>query len=263
MQPVPQAPATLVAPAAWRTIDFISDLHLAEDTPHAFDAWRAYLSETPADAVLILGDLFEAWVGDDARLEGFEARGAAVLAQAASHRALGFMAGNRDFLLGSRMLEACGMFELADPTVLSAFGERVLLTHGDAMCIDDAEYQSFRRVVRSPTWQRDFLARPLDERRAMARALRAESEKRKVPGAPWYDVDRDAALEAMRSAATPTMIHGHTHRPASEALDAGHRRHVLSDWDIDSDAAPRAEVLRWQADGFVRLGLSDAVSPAR
>ena len=262
MQPVAQAPATVVAPPGWRTIDFISDLHLAEDTPRTFDAWRHYLAETPADAVLILGDLFEAWVGDDARLEGFEARGAAALTSAAARRAVGFMVGNRDFLLGTEMLEACGLFGLSDPTVLSAFGERVLLTHGDAMCIGDVEYQTFRRIVRDRAWQRDFLARPIDERRAMARALRAESERRKVPSAPWFDVDRDTALEAMRSASTPTMIHGHTHRPASEALDPGHRRHVLSDWDLDSDSAPRAEVLRWQAEGFQRLALTDA-SPRR
>lgn len=254
-----QRPAEIVAPATWRTIDFISDLHLGADTPRTFAAWAGYLEHTTADAVLILGDLFEVWVGDDARLRGFEASAAAVLRRAAARRWIGFMVGNRDFLLGAAMLEACGVVGLADPTVVNAFGERVLVTHGDAMCLGDVAYQQFRGVVRSPAWQRDFLARPLDERRALARALREESERRKSAPVAFHDVDREAALEALRTAPAATLVHGHTHRPGTEALAPDRVRHVLSDWDLDDAAVPRAEVLRWQGTGFARLAPADAV----
>lgn len=264
MTPSAGRPATVIAPASWRAIDFISDLHLTVETPRAFALWADYLRETSADAVFILGDLFEAWVGDDARFEGFEARSAAVLADAAARRPIAFMAGNRDFLLGSAMLEACGVAALADPTLLCAFGERVLLSHGDAMCIDDVSYQQFRQVVRGATWQREFLARPLAERRATARALRAESERHKAMQAPgsWFDVDSQTALEAMESTTAPSLIHGHTHRPGSAQLAPGRWRHVLSDWELDGAGHPRAEVLRWQSTGFVRLTPGQAMAAA-
>ncbi|MEP7056669.1 MAG: UDP-2,3-diacylglucosamine diphosphatase [Caldimonas sp.] len=259
------APATLVAPVSWRTIDFISDLHLTAETPRAFALWSDYLRNTDADAVFMLGDLFEAWIGDDARFEGFEARSAAALAEAASRRPIAFMVGNRDFLLGDAMLEACGVTALADPTLLSAFGQRVLLSHGDAMCIDDVAYQHFRRTVRGAAWQHDFLARPLGERRVAARAMRAESERRKATQSAdsWFDVDTAAALQAMRAADASALIHGHTHRPGSETLAEGRQRHVLSDWDLDHAATPRAQVLRWQASGFTRLAPVDAMNSAR
>jgi len=249
----------ILAPPTWRAIDFISDLHLSEETPRTFEAWARYLVDTTAEAVLILGDLFEAWIGDDARVEGFEARGAAVLREAASRRMVGFMVGNRDFLLGRAMLDACGVAPLDDPTVISAFGARVLLVHGDALCLGDVEYQQFRAIVRGEEWQSDFLSRPLEERRAMARAMRAESERRKTEGGPWYDVDGEAAVGALKSARATTLVHGHTHRPASEALAPDRWRHVLSDWDLDSADPPRAEVLRWDASGFHRITPDDAV----
>ncbi|MEO7008041.1 MAG: UDP-2,3-diacylglucosamine diphosphatase, partial [Caldimonas sp.] len=248
-----------VAPASWRAIDFISDLHLADDTPKTFDVWAHYLRHTDADAVLILGDLFEVWVGDDARAEGFEARGAAVLADAASRRTIGFMVGNRDFLLGAAMLEACGVTALADPTVVSAFGERMVLSHGDALCVGDVAYQQFREIVRGAAWQRDFLARPMAERRALAREMRAESERRKGTAGPWFDVDFATAIEALRSADSPALIHGHTHRPGSETLAPGYSRHVLTDWDFDHGSVPRAEVLRWRATGLTRITPDEAV----
>ncbi|HEY9238893.1 MAG TPA: UDP-2,3-diacylglucosamine diphosphatase, partial [Burkholderiaceae bacterium] len=165
----------IAAPAAWQRIDFISDLHLSAETPRTFDAWEAYLLGTRADAVFILGDLFEAWIGDDSRHDGFEARGAAVLAAAAARRPVYFMVGNRDFLVGDDMLTACGVQALEDPTLLRAFGARTLLTHGDAWCLGDLEYQQFRRQVRDPAWQAQVLKRPLAERRLMARGLRSES----------------------------------------------------------------------------------------
>ena len=252
--------STWVAPGAWRAIDFISDLHLTESTPRTYAAWADYLRRSSADAIVILGDLFEAWVGDDVRHEGFEARCAEVLAEASARRPVAFMAGNRDFLLGSAMLEACGLTRLEDPTVVEAFGTRVLLAHGDAMCIGDVPYQQFRRVVRDPGWQRDFLARPLAERRAAGRAMRAESERRKGESPAWVDVDRPTALAAMAAAAAPTLVHGHTHRPGDEALAPGRWRRVLSDWDLDDARHPRAEVLRWDAGGFTRLAPAAAAT---
>lgn len=251
----------VVAPPAWRRIDFISDLHLAEDTPRTFTAWRNYLLNTRADAVFILGDLFEAWVGDDARFEGFEAIGAAVLSEAAARRPTSFMVGNRDFLLGRDMLDACGVRALPDPTVLCAFNERTLLSHGDAWCLDDVEYQQFRRQVRDPAWQAQVLAKPLAERRVLARSIRSESERRTADHqGEWADVDTATALDWLRATQATTLVHGHTHRPASEALTTGLTRHVLSDWELDHAIAGRAQVLRWSADGWARLTPADAVS---
>lgn len=254
----------VVAPAQWQRIDFISDLHLADDTPHAFAAWRDYLLGTSASAVFILGDLFEAWIGDDARHEGFEAQGAAVLRASAARRRLFFMVGNRDFLLGVEMLAACGVEGLPDPTLLSAFGERVLLTHGDAWCIGDVPYQQFRAQVRNPAWQAQVLARPLAQRRLMARSLRSESERAAAAHqGQWFDVDAATALHSMALNRAPTLVHGHTHRPATESLGPGFVRHVLSDWALDHDGAPaRAEVMRWEAGRWTRLAPADAIEPA-
>jgi UDP-2,3-diacylglucosamine hydrolase len=251
----------VVAPPSWNRIEFISDLHLSEDTPHTFERWRDYLLGTGADAVFILGDLFEAWIGDDSRFEGFEARGAAVLRQASALRKLYFMVGNRDFLVGAAMLADCGVQSLADPTVLRAFGQRTLLTHGDEWCIGDVGYQQFRRQVRNPAWQAQVLARPLAERRLMARSLRSESERQASEHqGEFFDVDPPTALKAMVGAEAPVLVHGHTHRPATESLAPGFDRHVLSDWDYDHRDASRGEVLRWEASGWTRLSPMAAIA---
>lgn len=253
--------AEFTAPASWQTIDFLSDLHLADDTPRALGVLAAHLRHTPADAVFILGDLFEVWVGDDARHEGSAAACAAMLTEAAAQRTIGFMAGNRDFLVGTEMLAACGIVPLTDPTVLSAFGERILLTHGDALCLADLDYQRFRAEVRSDEWQRNFLAQPLAERRRVARHIRTQSQQHKAAQSPdeWADVDTAAALQWMRRANTPTLIHGHTHRPSSDVMAPGFTRHVLSDWSFDTpNTAVRADVLRWQRSGLTRVAPTPA-----
>lgn len=255
-----------IAPDGWSAIDFISDIHLAADMPHTRDAWVAYLGSTTADAVLILGDLFDAWVGDDARLEGFEAQCADVLRAAASRRRIGFMVGNRDFLLGPAMLADCGLVALPDPTLLQAFGERVLLVHGDALCLADTEYQRFRAMVRSPQWQAMALALPLAARRAHAAQMRHASEQRNAQGllpVDAADIDGETALAWMREAGATVLVHGHTHRPGSAPLAPGFIRHVLTDWDLDHDrATARAGVLRLTREGFARLTLSQASEPA-
>ena len=248
----------LEADVEWRCIEFISDLHLSERQPRTTAAWADYLVASRADAIYILGDLFEVWVGDDARQPGrFEHHAAELLADAASRRAMGFMAGNRDFLVGTAMLTACGIAALPDPTLLSAWGQRVLLTHGDALCIGDEPYQAFRRQVRSEAWRRDFLAQPLATRERLARQMRdaSEANKRRQTAADWGDVDSAAAVAWMNAAGSRDLVHGHTHRPGSEALAPGYTRHVLSDWDCDTEPL-RAQVLRLTRDGFTRIDLA-------
>ena len=242
----------LAAPPAWRAIDFISDLHLCEALPRTFDAFAAHLLHTPADAVFILGDLFEAWVGDDMGERGFELLCVELIAEAASHRQLAFMVGNRDFLVGARFLRSSGCMGLPDPTVLDAWGQRVLLSHGDALCIADTPYQTFRAEVRSAAWQAGFLARPLRERLQIAADIRKVSQgRRQFDGAADADVDIATAVQWMHGMGAREMVHGHTHRPGSAALAPGYKRHVLSDWDLDQGS--RAEVLRLTRAGFKRL----------
>lgn len=261
MPPPPALPTfwEFEAPKDWAAVDFVSDLHLSEATPRTFERWADYMRGTPASAVFILGDLFEVWIGDDARHAGFESACLEVLADAAAHRTLAFACGNRDFLVGSEMLRECGMLALPDPAVLVAFGERVLLSHGDSLCLDDHDYQAFRATVRAPAWRREFLARPLEERRKLARQMRDHSEQRKRGMAPqdWVDIDKAAAVRWMHEARAPTLIHGHTHRPAREDLAPGYVREVLSDWDCEGPGAARAEVLRLKPGGLLtRISLS-------
>jgi UDP-2,3-diacylglucosamine hydrolase len=254
--PLPPTPERL-APDDWSAIDFISDLHLQSDTLRTFEAWREHMLHTPAQAVFILGDLFETWVGDDARNEAFERECAEVLSRAGRRCFLAFMAGNRDFLVGRAMLDPSGTVTLADPTVLTAFGRRTLLTHGDRLCLSDVAYQRFREQVRDEAFIARFLLQPLEERRDVARRLRDGSEHRKRSGAgvQWPDVDLEALARWLREARCDTVVHGHTHRPATETFAPGLIRHVLADWDLDAADAPdrRAEVLRLSARGFERL----------
>jgi UDP-2,3-diacylglucosamine hydrolase len=252
--PLPEATPTFVAPESWRAIDFISDLHLAQNTPLVFDAWAAYLRHTRADAVFILGDLFEVWIGDDMAERGFEARCVEVLTEAASRKTIAFMAGNRDFLVGDAMLESSGIMRLADPTRVSAFGTQALLSHGDALCLGDIAYQRYRSVVRHPVVQRAFLSLPLTWRRAIGHAARRRSDSlHPAPERLSIDVDAKATLGWLDASRAPTLVHGHTHAPASHEPAPGRIRHVLSDWELDGAARPRAEVLRWTASGFARI----------
>jgi UDP-2,3-diacylglucosamine hydrolase len=247
--------AELQAPAPWRAADVISDLHLQAADDRTFEAWRRYMRDTPADAVFILGDLFDVWVGDDAAGEpGFAADCAAVLQAAAGRLAVFFMHGNRDFLVGEGFLRACRTTLLPDPTVLGFAGQRWLLTHGDALCLADTEYMRFRGQVRAPSWQSDFLAKPLEQRQAIARGLREQSEARKRSVVEYPDVDGEAAAAWLDAADAPVLIHGHTHRPADHELD-GRRRIVLSDWDAASNP-PRLQALRLTAAGARRVTLS-------
>ena len=248
----PAKVSTVAAPAAWRTVDFISDLHLRVEEPATLAGFAAYLRTTPADAVFLLGDIFEVWIGDDAARPGsFEARCADLLREASHARSLFFLHGNRDFLVGDRYLSSAGVTLLDDPCVLQWQGANWLLSHGDALCLEDRDYQRFRTEVRSPSWQAGFLARPLAERRDIARGLRLASEARKSADAGYADADPRLVAEWLSRADASTLVHGHTHRPADHRLADGRHRIVLSDWDLAA-TPPRAEVLRLGTDGVAR-----------
>jgi UDP-2,3-diacylglucosamine hydrolase len=248
--------AELVAPTSWRTVELISDLHLQAQEPATFDVWRGYLETTRADALFILGDLFEVWIGDDAAQQpGFEADCSALLRRTAERLPVFFMHGNRDFLVGQTLAAQSGFTLLDDPTMLVLHGERWLLSHGDILCLEDTDYLAFRAQVRTPAWQAAFLARPLEERRALARSMREESEAHKqTPNKVWADVDTSAARAWLAQANAGTLIHGHTHRPANHDLSEGLRRIVLSDWDVAAHP-PRAQVLSLSAAGARRVDL--------
>jgi UDP-2,3-diacylglucosamine hydrolase len=237
------------APAHWRCVDFISDLHLQASDIETFGLWRQYLLGTPADAVFMLGDLFEVWVGDDAlsTQDGFEARCADVMRNASQKSRLYIMHGNRDFLMGQQLMQACDAQLMADPTVLNFAGQRWLLAHGDALCLADLPYQEFRAAVRSERWQTDFLSKPLTDRQALARGIRAQSEARKREEASYIDLDETAVIASLQLHQAETLVHGHTHRPGIHAYAKGLQRIVLSDWDALA-RPPRAEVLRIRLD---------------
>lgn len=247
-------------PAHWRTLEFISDVHLHDKSPATFSAWQRYMNETTADAVFILGDLFEVWIGDDAVAhQAFLMQCAEVLQQAAQTKHVAFMRGNRDFLVGSQFLNACHVMDLTDPTVLQWGTTRWLLSHGDEGCTNDVDYQVFRRMVRSTAWQQNFLAKPLAEREHIAREMRSQSESRKQDASNFYaDVDANWTQTALAKSHSDMLLHGHTHQPADHCLGQSQtiQRRVLSDWDLDA-ATPRAEILRWHASGQVeRINLT-------
>ena len=249
----------LIAPAHWRTAELISDLPLDPTEPRTLQAWERYLHTTETDAVFMLGDLFEVWVGDDTidEPDSFEARACHILREASTRRPLFFMHGNRDFLAGPEFLERSGMTGLQDPTVLVLGEQRILLSHGDALCLDDVEYQKFRAISRSPAWIQHTLQQSLAARRALGKAMRAQSQKLKQSGAEYADLDAAATLQWMDATQTTVFIHGHTHRPADHALPANalgqaRTRVVMSDWHIDAHTH-RAEVLRITPQGWQRL----------
>lgn len=217
---------------------FISDLHLSVERPGPSEQFFRFLHEEAAraDALYILGDLFEYWIGDDGLAEDAlgrqVARALRVLAK--SGVALHLMVGNRDFLMGAKFCEESGARLLDDPRVVEIDEKRVLLMHGDTLCTDDADYQGWRSTARSEAWQRDFLAKSLPERRETIEGLRAKS-KAVVQAKPAeiMDVNEGAVREAFRVHGVQLMIHGHTHRPAKHEHEVNGRRcqrWVLPDW---------------------------------
>ena len=216
---------------------FISDLHLAADTPEANEMLLKFLRETApgADSLYVLGDLFEYWVGDDMLTQPFERKIAAAFRTLVdSGVPVYFMHGNRDFLIGRRFARASGMKILRDPTLIDLYGSPTLLMHGDTLCTDDVDYLRWRKKARNPIAQWLFLAKPFAKRLDVAREMRRKSEQsKKVKSMTIMDVSPNAVEDALRAHAYPRLIHGHTHRPArhEHALDGRVcERWVLADW---------------------------------
>ncbi len=215
---------------------FISDLHLDAARPEATARFHRFLqSALPgADALYILGDLFEYWVGDDGLALEFPGAIASDLKRASRLAPLFFMHGNRDFLAAQGFEGATGATLIADPTRIDLYGRTTLLLHGDTLCTGDLAYQRFRAQVREPAWQQAVLARPLAERVAMAKGLREESDTAKQgKSMEIMDVSREAVERAFEDCDCDVMIHGHTHRPGRHDYRVAGRdreRWVLPDW---------------------------------
>jgi UDP-2,3-diacylglucosamine hydrolase len=214
----------------------VSDVHLDEDAPQATAQFLHFLSERAAhaEALYILGDLFEAWIGDDDCAPGNERVCRALQELTAGGVPCFVLHGNRDFLLGSGFSTRSGCQLLPDPVVAEFDGEPVLLTHGDALCSDDHAYQELRSIVREPGWQRHFLALPRAQRELLANAARAGSRRHTARTVPnIMDVNGGAVSAAFRSTGVRRMIHGHTHRPGVHDLrvdGAPAQRIVLGAW---------------------------------
>ncbi|MBB1059716.1 UDP-2,3-diacylglucosamine diphosphatase [Marilutibacter spongiae] len=220
---------------------FISDLHLDPERPRITELFVRFLrgEARGADALYILGDLFEAWVGDDDPSEVGATVAREVRALVESGVPVFFMHGNRDFLLGTDYAMRAGMTLLPDPAVVMLHGRPVLLSHGDQLCTDDAAYQQFRTQVRDPRWQAQFLAQPLPARLAFARQAREASARHqsglKDEGTmeSITDVAPATVADTLSRYGIGTLVHGHTHRPAVHALEldgARAERIVLGDW---------------------------------
>ena len=214
---------------------FISDLHLSQERPHITQLFLRFL-QGPArevEALYILGDLFEAWLGDDMVLPDYEETIAA-LKQLSTITPVFVMHGNRDFLMRNRFAEMSGTSLLDDAVVIDLYGTRTLLMHGDTLCTDDVAYQEFRVMVRNPDWQQTMLAKPPAERLALARQYREISKSEtQAKGEMIMDVNQGAVEQTMQQHGVLHLIHGHTHRPAVHDFTLAGKaaqRIVLADW---------------------------------
>lgn len=222
---------------------FISDLHLSSDHPRSMELFQRFIVTLApqAEALYILGDLFEYWAGDDDLHDPFHARVISALHVLAAHGTdVYLMHGNRDLLMGDALAQACGARLLPDPTLLDLYGTPTLISHGDTLCTDDIEYQKFRVQVHDATFQRNFLAQPIKERKAYIEMLRRQSTSAKqTKDTAIMDVNDDAVAGLLRDYRYPRLIHGHTHRPKRHEHNVdGHicERWVLSDWDQNAAA---------------------------
>jgi UDP-2,3-diacylglucosamine hydrolase len=228
---------------------FISDLHIDASQPAIVRQFLSFLEAEAAraEALYILGDLFESWIGDDAPDGAQEAAIAGLRALTAGGVPCFVMHGNRDFLLSTRFCRESGAELLNDPVIVTLYGERILVMHGDALCTDDGAYQRLRATVRDPDWQRRFLGLSIKARRALAGAAREGSQAHMA--AIEYsitDVNADSVASVLRGSGLTTLLHGHTHRPAIHAFEVGGRpctRIVLGDW------YDQGSLLRWDQEG--------------
>lgn len=229
---------------------FISDLHLSEDEPHITQLFQNFTRTIARDAsaLYILGDLFEYWAGDDDRNSPFHQQIIGAMRELAQQGIPVFiMHGNRDFLMDQQLAQECHATLLQDPTLIDLHGTPTLLTHGDALCTDDVQYQAFRQQVRQPAWRNNFLAQPLAQRKAQIEQLRKMSEDQKQTKAmDIMDVNLASVAELFRAHHYPRMIHGHTHRQKHHLHDVDGKtceRWVLGDWHSTGNA------LRCDAEG--------------
>lgn len=239
----------------------IADLHLSPQTPGVTRIFLDFLGgrARAAEHLYILGDLFEAWPGDDCIDDPNEPFNAGIVdalrALGDAGTAVSLMRGNRDFLLGDDFAARSGARLLPDPYVLSLPAWQFVLSHGDALCTDDCDYQKFRAQVRDPAWRSAFLAKPLAERKAIASALRQQSETSKREKANYLmDVNAGVTEDFLREHGYATFIHGHTHRPATHdhIVDGIHvERWVMADWHED-----RGECLCWNGETLIREALT-------
>jgi UDP-2,3-diacylglucosamine hydrolase len=228
---------------------FISDLHIDASRPAITEQFLHFLAADAkdAEALYILGDLFESWIGDDAPDAAQSASIAGIHALTSQGVPCFVMHGNRDFLLSDQFCRVSGAQLVPDPLIVTLYGEPVLVMHGDALCTDDRAYQRLRATVREPDWQRRFLALSVKSRRALAGAARVGSQAHTA--ALEYaiaDVNASSVAAALRGAGTATLLHGHTHRPAIHALQVDGRpctRIVLGDW------YDQGSLLRWDQNG--------------
>ncbi len=216
---------------------FISDLHLDPATPARNQAFAAFLKQLPqdTDALYILGDFFEVWIGDDDQTEFSQLLAAALKQITQQGIPVFFMVGNHDFLVGEHFLKPAGVQPIPDPTVITLYGKATLLTHGDKYCIHDKRYQRFRKIIRSPIIKKCLTALPLARRQAIAQTLRQKSkhDNNRKPLA-LMDVDLPALLTACEHYETELIIHGHTHIPTIEHLylnDKSLTKVVLAEWE--------------------------------
>lgn len=229
---------------------FISDLHLSADHADSMAAFRRFMRDHAphAERLYILGDLFEFWAGDDDSDDPFHAEVIALLRGLSAHQTQVFILhGNRDLLMGEALATACRAQLLDEPTLIDLYGAPTLLSHGDTLCTDDVEYQAFRKQVHSAEFQNSFLAQPLAARKAYIKNLRERSHTEKQhKSMAIMDVNLDAVAELLRAHHYPTLIHGHTHRPAKHEHQIDGKpcvRWVLGDWGEKGNA------LRCDADG--------------
>lgn len=218
------------------TTAFVSDLHLDANRPEVTALFRDFLAgeARTLDGLYILGDLFEAWIGDDDPDPHHAAVKRDLAMLTAADVPAWFMHGNRDFLVGDVFSRETGVKLLDDPTVIDLYGTSTLLTHGDALCTDDVDYQTFRTTVRHPAWQQAFLSQPVEARRQLAGQARAESQRHQSgQSMDIMDVNRDEVVKLMQQHGVTRMIHGHTHRPDTHRFSvdgAQYTRIVLGDW---------------------------------
>lgn len=212
---------------------FISDLHLDESRPEVTESFLTFLKDraSKADALYILGDFFEVWIGDDDDAPLASSIQQQLLKLSRGGTAVFIMHGNRDFLYGERFCQNSGASLLSDPTLIEVASKSCLLMHGDSLCTDDAEYMAFRQQARNPAWQEQLLSQPLEVRRLLAQQLRQQSKSMSAMKAEdIMDVNSDAVAQVLTEHNADILIHGHTHRPARHSLDNGKERIVLGDW---------------------------------